>query len=289
MDRSRITPRLFGLISATLALLGTVLRSVCMLVSFDAAVGYFNQGLFPVLSDALYFLTVIVTITLVLLMPKDTLPTVLYDHGRPPVAHLLGLILAAFTIGVLTTCYQDRTGNFLTFPMVLGIFSSLYFFVTGRKSGRFTDQASLLGFIPVIWCVTAAWETYTDQFTTMNSPVKIGLQMGFLGLAFILVAELRFRLGKALPRLAAALMGIGLFFTLNGSIPVLVGTGAGVLDNTLHFLYASVILCGGIYGAILLLRSLCTTREPSSEPPDVEVDVADDTPTAPSTDSPNAE
>ena len=80
--------------------------------------------------------------------------------------------------------------------------------------------------------LAATWETYTDPFIAINSPIKVGLQLGFLGLACMTITELRFRLGKPLPRFAAALTSIGVFCTLNGSIPVLVGTGVGTLNNT---------------------------------------------------------
>lgn len=284
MDRSRLTPRLFCLISVILTLVGVVLRSLCILISFDVSVGYFNQGLLPVLSNTLYFLAVIAAIVCAALMPKGTLPTTLSDDGRRPMAYLLGLLLAAFTLGILLVCYKDRTNSFLTILMALGVLSSLYFFVTGHRTGRFSDGVTALGFLPVVWCIAATWETYTDPFIAINSPVKVGLQLGFLGLACIMISELRFRLGKSLPRLAAALTSIGVFCTLNGSIPVLVGTGVGTLDNTLYFLYASVLLCGGLYGAVMLLRSISITRDPSPELTAVETD---DTLAAPSTDFPN--
>ena len=286
MDRSRITPRLYWLISAAVALVGVALRSVCMLTAFDASVGYFNEGFLSLLTRAFYFPAVMIAVGCAALIPKGRLATELNDQSRSPVAYLLGLSLVIFTLGVLLVCYKDRTNDFLTYPMALAILAALYFFVSGKKAGRYTDGLSLLGFLPVIWCVTTAWETYTDQFTAVNSPVKIGLQMGFLGLALILLSELRFRLGKPLPRLAIAFMSIGLFCTLNGSIPVLLGTGIGVLDNTLHVFYASVLLCGGLYGAIALFRFLCPVKEAPSES---TVAVTDDAPSTPSADSPNVE
>ena len=286
MDRSRITPRLYWLISAAIALVGVTLRTVCMLTAFDASVGYFNEGLLSLLTRAFYFPAVIITVGCAVLIPKDSLATELNDKSRTPAAYLLGLALAVFTVGVLLLCYKDKTNNFLTYPVVLGVLASLYFFASGKRAGRYTDKLSLLGFLPVIWCVAATWETYVDQFTAVNSPIKIGLQMGLLGLALILISELRFRLGKPLPRLAIAFMGIGVFCSLNGSIPVLVGTAVGVLDNILHVFYASVLLCGGLYGAIVLFRFLCPVKEATVES---TIATADDAPDATSTDSPNVE
>ena len=267
MDRSLVAQRLrrlCGPVTAALILTGVSLRSVCMVACFDTSVGYFNGGFLPALSNILYFLAVAVAIAWAALTPKGLLPAQLRDSGRRPVAYLWGLSLAVFTIGVLAVCYENRTNDFLTYPMVLGVLSSLYFFASGNKTGRFSDGIVALGFIPVVWCVCAAWETYTDQFTAMNSPIKVSLQMGFLGLALVLISELRFRLGKALPRLAVALTSIGVFLSLNGGVPVLLGIGVGVLTNTLHLFYATVLLCGGLYGAILLFRSFTPNKAPSS-------------------------
>ena len=286
MDRSRMTPRLYWLISAAIALVGVTLRTVCMLTAFDASVGYFNEGLLSLLTRAFYFPAVIIAVGCAVLISKNSLATELNDKSRTPAAYLLGLALAVFTVGVLLLCYKDKTNNFLTYPVVLGVLASLYFFASAGRSGRYTDKLSLLGFLPVIWCVAATWETYVDQFTAVNSPVKIGLQLGLLGLALILISELRFRLGKPLPRLAIAFMSIGVFCSLSGSIPVLVGTAVGVLDNILHVFYASVLLCGGLYGAITLLRFLCPIKKASVEP---TVATADDTPDTTSADSPNVE
>ena len=286
MDRSRITPRLYWLVSAAVALVGILLRSVCMLTAFDASVGYFNEGFLSLLTRAFYFPAVMIAVGCAILIPKDRLATELNDESRSPVAYLFGLSLAVFTLGVLLVCYKERTNELLTYPMILGIPASLYFFVSAPPKGRYTDKLSLLGFLPVIWCVIAAWETYTVLFTAVNSPIKLGLQLGLLGLALTLISELRFRLGKPLPRLAIAFMSIGVFSSLSGSIPVLLGTAIGVLDNTLHVFYASVLLCGGLYGVIALFRFLCPTEQASSESNTVKDDTA---PTAPSTDSPNVE
>ena len=267
MDRNRIFPRLCFVLTAVLTLLGATLRTVCMLTAFDGSVGYFNKGFLPILSTVLYFAGVLTPILCAAFIPKSTLPTTLHTHLRLPAALLWGLSLAAFTVLSLVLCYPDRTNPLLTLPTLLGICASLYFFLSGTRNGRYPDWLSLVGFLPVLWCVTAVAETYTDQFTAMNSPVKVGLQLGFIGLMLILTAELRFRLGKPLPRAAAAMMGIGACLALNGALPVLAGIGSHVLDNPLHLLYAIVLLCGSLYGLFVLFQYTC---HPTPETPTAE-------------------
>ena len=58
MESTRLSPRVLWLITAILTVSGVILRSVCMLTAFDATVGYFNKGVLPALSAALYFAAV---------------------------------------------------------------------------------------------------------------------------------------------------------------------------------------------------------------------------------------
>ena len=286
MDKLRTMPRLCFLSTATVTLIGTALRSVCMLTQFDAEVGYFQSGIPATLSSIFYFLAVALVIITATRVSKHSLATTLDTRLRLPAAFLWGAALAVFTVGVFLFCYADRKNNLLTAPMILGILSSLYFFISGDRSGRYPDWLSLLGFLPVLWCVASVGETYVDQFTAMNSPIKVGLQLGFLGLALILISELRFRLGKPLPRVAVTFMGIGSYLALCGSVPVLLGTGAMILSNKLHLFYAIVLLCGGLYGLYTLFQYTWFPAEEESEWEDAEESpyVPADTP-----ENPNAE
>ena len=267
MDISRTMPRLCFILTAAVTLIGTVLRSLCMLTGFDAEVGYFAPGLLATLSTLFYFVAVAVIIIGATRVSKRALPVTLDTRLRLPAAFLWGASFVVFTVCGFLFCYAARKSDLLTAPLILGVLSSLYFFISGDRSGRYPDWLSLLGFLPVLWCVTAVGETYTDQFTAMNSPIKVGLQLGFLGLALILLAELRFRLGKPLPRVALVFIGYGSYLALCGSVPVLLGTGAMILSNTLHLFYAIVLLCGGLYGLYTLFQY---TWFPAEEDPDAE-------------------
>ena len=287
MDQNRFMPRLCFALTAALALLGAVLRAVCMLTAFDESVGYFNKGLLPTLSAVLYFAGALLPILCAAFIPKNTLPNTLHTRLRLPAAFLWGLSLIVFA--VFGTMYLlDVKALGITpitavryLPVLLALPASLYFFLSGnRQTDRYPDWLSLVGFLPVLWCVLSVAETYTDQFTAMNSPIKIGLQLGFVGLTLILTSELRFRLGKPLPRAAVALMGIGATLALNGSIPVLVGTGARVLDNDLHMLYAVVLLCGGLYGLYVLLQYTCLPAPACESAETTQFPAAPESPTA---------
>lgn len=287
MDRTRTMPRLSLILTAVLTLSGATLRSVCMLTQFDAKVGYFNRGPLPTLSNILYFVAILVAMIGAALIQKGSLPEKLDTRLRLPASFLWGISLVAFTVGTLLLCLAERTGNMVLAPIALGLPASAYFFVSADRSGRYPDWLSLLGFLPVLWCIAAVGETYVDQFTAMNSPIKVGLQMGFIGLALILISELRFRLGKPLPRAAVALVSIGVFLSLNAAIPVLLATGAHILDNKLHLFYAIVLLCGGLYGLYTLFQYTWFPAEEEDTPDAEESEVIPSSDeAAPASDSP---
>ena len=279
MDRTRSLPRLCFLLTAILTLAAVILRTVAMLSQFDTEVGYFNPSVAVTLNHALYFVTAALLVGMALFIPKNTLPTELCIPVRPLAAIPVGLALAAFTVAALIICVPTATGRMILAPTLLGLPAAVYFFLSANRSGRYSDPLSLAGFLPLVWSVTAIAELYFDRYITMNSPIKVSLHMGLLGFIFIILFELRFRIGRAAPRAALVAFGLGSFACLNGSIPLLVATGARILQKPLHVLYAVVLLTAGLYGLYLLFGHSCfmgnTDRKPADAP----------TPTAPNTDN----
>ncbi len=257
MGRIRTTPRFCFILAAALTVLGVALRSLCMLTQFETDIGYFRAGFLPSAARWLYIIAALLMLAATACLPKDRLPCVLSTF-RLPLALTVGAVLVLFSV-VFFILFPDVFGSdswVAKALVLLGLFGSVYFFTSAGRRGRFPDWLSALGFLPVFWCIAGIAETYLDQTVTMNSPIKNALQMGFIGFMFILLAELRFRLGKPpAPRTAVFLFGMGMFMTLNGSIPLLVSPAA--TDNTLHSLYAAVLLCAGLYGAYMLLSYTC--------------------------------
>ena len=273
MDRRRKIPRLCFLLTVGLTLLGVILRSVCMLFFFDVDPGYFVPGPLATICDLLYFAAVLVPTVCMILTPKDALSREPLAPRRFPFALLLGLALTAFTVISLLISFPARKSDVMLVPSLLGVLTATYYFVSAKRDGRYPDGLAFLGYLPVFWNVAAVAETYFDNFTTMNGPVKISLHMGFLGFMMISLAELRVRVNKPSPRYSVAFLSIGSYACLVGSIPLLLGLFNGNLSDLRHILYASVLLAAGLYGFYLLLRY---THSPAPI-------VADATPETPNT------
>ena len=275
MEQRRQIPRLFSWIFLAFTLLSVILRTVCMLFFFDADVGYLATGPLPTVSNACYFVAVAAAIVCAALTPKGLLPTELNTPNRPFAAVLVGSLLALFTVAALffPGLFPDAPGKAALAANVLGLLASIYFFCSAPRNGRYPDWLSLLGFLPVIWCIAAVANTYFDAYVTMNSPVKIALHLGLLGFMLIMLAELRFRVGKALPRYAVAFFAMGSYACLMGSIPLLAATLQKTVIMPRYALYALVLLGAGFYGFYLLIRyATAPVETPDGEAASPETD-----------------
>lgn len=258
MDTRRATPRLCLYVTLALTLLGTALRTVCFLFCFDTDPGYFSEGILPTLSNVLYFAAVVFPLICIFITPKSAYPRDLITPLRPLPSLGLAGILIAFCVAVLFFAGSSvgsiafRGHRLLTVSTILALFAAAFYILSHKRQGRYPDWLSFLGYTPVLWSITTIGDIYFDQYVTMNSPVKISLHLGLLGFMFIALSELRFRVGRSLPRYATAFWAMGSYACIVGSIPVLVATGAGVLSNLSHLFYAAVLLFAGVYGLYLL-------------------------------------
>lgn len=283
MDRSHTMPRLCFIMALILSLIGVALRSICMLISFDPDPGYFSEGILPTLSDALYFVVLVAVAVCAFLIPRGALSHTLRTPMRLPLAICLGSVLALFTVLSLIISFQNRRDNIMIAPSLLGLLASIYYFASANRKEQFPDWLSFLGYLPALWSIAAVGEIYFDHYTTMNSPVKISLQFACLGFMLIVLAELRFRVNRSTPRYSASLLAIGSYACLTGSLPLLLATGAGQLDNIRHLFYAVVLLVAGVYGLYLLFCCTCLPGTLSVQVP------ADVSPVSPEEITPNAE
>ncbi len=279
MCRQRFT-RLYFWVTVCVCLLGVALRTVCMLTQYDAAIGYFERGFWPVASDALYFLAAAAAAIGAWLLPRASLTAVPSTPYRPPFAYLTGVLLAAFAVCLSVTSRAalfTKSGAALTALVCLSVASLLYFFITGHRHGPFRDALTSLGFLPILWSMSAIAVTYTDPYVAMNSPIKVSLHMGLLGFMLIMLGELGCRVGKPVSRKTVTITAIGVFAALNASVPLI--AAARVNTASLYTLCAGVLLAAGLYGGYMLF---CYTHGPVALDKSAdESDTPSDTPADP--------
>ena len=271
MKRMSITPRIYAVCTAGLCLLGVILRTVCMLTQFDAEVGYFDKGWLSFASRVLYFVAIACFVAGAFALPKGSVTAGLTSRAHTFAAYLLALSLVGFAVVTMILWSGSRGKTILPLMAAASLTSAVYFILTARLEERTSDGLAALGATPVLWGILAVGETYVDPFTTINSPLKLALQMGFLGFMLLMTAELRFRLGKASPRRAICLHAVAAFTCLVASIPVLVGFATGVKMDSLYPLYAAVLLVVGIYASLSLPRTAPADASPENTATSEEV------------------
>ncbi|MBE6586175.1 MAG: hypothetical protein E7645_06590 [Ruminococcaceae bacterium] len=256
MKISSIAAKLCLITTAVLSLADVILRIISLFTCFDAEIGYFAPTLLSSVLVALPIAAALLAIAFSLLIPKNTLPTVWPEPERDLSPVFPFALFASGGMWLLWAAVTENTAGKLTILAgILGLLSAFYYFILFTAPTSKTRKPTLvavMGYAPILWGLVSTAETYTDQFTTMNSPIKLSLQFGFLGLMLMTTAELRFRLEKPAPRAAVCFHAIALFFCLSGGVSTLVAYTAGILDRSVHGAYAMVLLGGGIHAACRL-------------------------------------
>ncbi len=273
MKHISITPRAYAVYATVLALLGAILRTVCVLTQFDAEVGYFNNGWLSLASRALYFVAVACFAVGAIALPKKSAVSGLTSRAHTLTAYLLALVLAGFAVGAVII--GKASGEMRTLLPMAGaaILSAVYFAITALHDERTSDRLAVLGFVPVLWSILSIGETYVDPYTTINSPLKLALQTGFLGFMVLMTAELRFRLGKPSPRRAICLHAVAAFTCLTGAVSTLAGFAAGIKMDSLYPLYAAALLAAGLYALLTFPTAAPAPIENAPENPEVSEEV----------------
>lgn len=281
MERNRRLPLTAGCIAGGATLAGIICRTVALLKHFDAEVGYFDTSFVSVAGTVLCFAAVIGMAACAILIPREnTLPTV-----RATGSHdLAGVVpLAAFLIFCVVACIKRTalmsirlnpagTGlsmrTSVTILILLAVGGTVFGLLT-LFGIRNTDARGGTGFFPVLWGLLVIAVTYMDQYTAMNSPLKVGIMFATLGMMAAMTSELRFVFGKPAPRTYMAFTGCGVFFCLVGTVPYLIATLAGALPrHELYPLVCCTVAMMGIFFAVRLIRYLRACMTPSPAKPD---------------------
>ncbi len=255
MNRTKTTLYICMIGSAALTLAGVILRTVFMLTAYDADIGYFQVGTAPVVSQLLSILAVLFPAVTCITIPKNQLSTAWDEKVIAFTAPLPAAALVVFGIYRLITCslYQETSVLFYA-QGLLALLGAAYLALSPvpKINQRSPLLRAVLGMCVIFWALTSVADTYFDLFTTMNSPIKVILQFGFLSIALLMIAELRFGLGKAAPRMAVCAHCLALYFGLTGGISTLVASLRYSTVTTDHTIYAIVLTTVGIYAAVRL-------------------------------------
>ena len=247
-----------------LAALLCVLRSICMITSYDLSARYIERGFLPVLHTSLYVIGVAGCFAPLLLLPKDSTACKKALNRSGSVFAITSA--AIFMIcGILLALHAAR--NNMKLELIAGfsaILSALFFFFSAMSQhptwSNTTESACPWLCIPsmatLLFLLASA---YFDMTTTINGPfTTLFLFSALFGTVFFL-CEMRSFMGRPAPRLHFASALATSFLAISSSIGNLifcwfVTNGAErTASNPLRHL---LILAVGIY-AFARLSCFC--------------------------------
>ena len=249
----------------------SILQSLAVFTAFDATSNYFlNPSWLPVLAVIFTALGVIFGSIAVFTEEKAHLAGSPFN-AKPTVSILAsGSISASLPITVFLFLFQGTPSNSLLTKLLI-IFATLALIyeilclfppLRAEHSGILT----LIGFSTVLLCVVCNAYYYFDVTVEMNAPFKVSLQMGLLASMVYFTGELRYLLGKPLPRLyrmlAAWVIALG---TL--SIPAFFLAFLTKKSDRIDYLAGAILLLGICLSVCMRMHALrvCSTSDSDAE------------------------
>lgn len=252
----------FGLLTAALTLVATVLRSLSFALSFDTAVDYFDAGIFPTLLYIVIALALAAAFAYAIYLHRqtkkgETCPRVSV-MGRRPLALRVTSALVVFAALLLVLIELPMILSGYPFSLVhlraLVALAAIPFFVL-----PLSRRTALFGILVEALCILLLCSEYFDRYVTTNSPIKLMQQVAFLAVMLYMLTELYALVDVEQPRRARIIGALAVFFTLTNGIS---NTVAFILGDilTLDYLIRSLFLLA--MGLYIGARLACATPTP---------------------------
>lgn len=268
MNKQKVA-RICRLVLFALVPLCAILHLLAVLLSFDKGSNYFlPDAPLPLVANALTLLAVAIAIASAIAEGKQ-------KTASSPLGAELAVALPA-ALGFTATALlllpdffaKDNLLLLITALLLLLSAASVLLFESSAQKQSFT---ALLGFAPPLACALLVGVLYFDVSLEMNAPLKVATQCALLPLMLYFTAELRYLLGRELPRLYLALALICPATSTLCILSVPAASIAGFLHNT--HCTAAVLTVAGLNITVLLRlkRFLKPSHAPENETKETDV------------------
>ena len=219
-----------------------------VLLCYEKGTNYFEPtAILPILAVIWAILGFAAALLFAILVPKEEI-----DPFSPFAAGLLTSLPAALGFGtgavlVITVFLKNQSTLFLITALLLLASAAHVLLSKNDRTG------AVLGFVPPVACALVIAVLYFDASLEMNAPLKVAVQTALLPLMLYFTAELRYFLGRKLPRLYFALALIFLALASLCVLAVPAAIIAGNLQNT-ACLAAALTVAGNLITIFLKLK-----------------------------------
>ena len=254
-----------------------ILQALAVLISYSNESNYFDTGaILPILS-AIFVIGGLICGTVAACMTDSNAlhDTPFSERNEFPIP-AIGFVLTAILLPMHSPA-ERMTLTLVT--SVLLILAALYSLLSARAAFRKQHEGllSFLGMASVVGCILAAAYFYFDVNLEMNAPLKIAVQLGLITAMLCYTGEIRFLLGKPMPRVY---LTVTAWTIAAGSLAVLAIPFACITEKLPRIDYAGtavLVLCI-VLTQILRMRTLLTcSAEDNSEQAINEINENNDT------------
>lgn len=262
----------FRLAFAVCASLAAILQILAVVISYDVGTNYFRQGaVLPILSVVFALLGAVCGTVAARMTDIETQNTTPFPKGISPAPASVGFLVTAVFLFV----HGGTPLSLVTAALML--VSAGYGILTGIPKFQKSTIPVYLGIAAIVGYILLNAYYYFDITVEMNSPIKVMTQIGLLCAMVSLTSELRYLLGKPMPRMfltvSAWVVSIGALSAL--SVPL-----AFFLGKTDRADYAAggfLVFCA-VLTSIVRIKTLL--RTPAPEAPSEADNTADSDDTA---------
>lgn len=207
--------------SLLFAAFAAILQTLAMLFCYEKEINHFSQGsILPILALVCFGLSIVAGIIAALITPKAELAHTVFSSKRnfPLPAFGFALLTDILLFCLISTAIDLwqiaptgeiflqsflSTNNKIAVPAIpFLILAVIYYFLLAIPAQRKKETlVTLLGFGAVASCMLLTIYLYFDMSVLMTAPAKTFLQAGLLSAMIFITGELRYLLGRQIPRL----------------------------------------------------------------------------------------
>lgn len=261
-------PSALRLAFAVSSLLAALLQALAVLTSYDPSANYFLRGAFlPSLAVVFAILGAICgTVAAYMTKAEALRPSPFSQRLSIPFA-ALGFDLAAIFL-LLNTPAERMTLTLVTsIFLLLATFYHIFMAIPSIRN-KCPVVLCFLGYTAIVGCILATAYFYFDISVEMNAPLKVAVQTGLITVMVGYTGELRYLLGKPMPRMYLALISWGISFGSLASLSVPIAYFTGKLPRIDYAAGAVLVLC-------LVLTQLLRLKTLLTKPADSEQNTSD--------------
>ncbi len=214
---TNIKNKLYLLSAALLAVLLTALHTASLLTAYDGTVGYFNNTPLVITMRILYALGAVWCLVIPFLTPKKTSPAAPPTIPMTFTGYFSGILFLFSGILLLRSALAAQNTPTLVYLLATFTLLAAPFFLTVGKKMHAPCGFLVLGFL---FCLL--FYIYFDMYVTINSPLKVALQLAILSAMLFALCEIRRGIGKSMPHITAAARPLCALFCLPTSVAHLV-------------------------------------------------------------------